>query len=185
MRYAEVVVDALRDEDEVVLVGHSLGGITIPLVAAARPVRSLVYLCAFIPRPGMSLLEQFKDEPISPRGFAEEVRVDEFERSYWPDLESVARGMYPDCPLEVAEWAFPRLRHQARAPIRERCPLDALPDCPSAYVLVRADGVVSPEWSRRAAREQLGVTALELDGGHSPFLTRPAELAELLVGLSG
>jgi hypothetical protein len=31
------------------------------------------------------------------------------------------------------------------------------------------------------SRELLGVAALELDGGHSPFLSRPRELADLLV----
>ncbi len=39
-RYAEIVTTALADADEnVVVVGHSLGGLTIPLVAAARPVQ--------------------------------------------------------------------------------------------------------------------------------------------------
>src|SRR3954454_25062964 len=50
--YADVVDKALGEADDVVLVGHSLGGLTIPLVAARRPVRRLVYLCAFVPTPG-------------------------------------------------------------------------------------------------------------------------------------
>ena len=51
--YATVVCDRLRAEDsDVVLVGHSLGGLTIPLVAAERPVQALVFLCALIPVPG-------------------------------------------------------------------------------------------------------------------------------------
>jgi len=49
--YANVVVDALpRFDTDVVVVGHSLAGLTIPLVAARRSVRRLVFLCAFIPR---------------------------------------------------------------------------------------------------------------------------------------
>src|SRR5262249_25275907 len=48
--YADVVCDALKGcNGDVVLVGHSLAGNTIPLVAARRPVRHLVYLCALIP----------------------------------------------------------------------------------------------------------------------------------------
>jgi len=47
--YAAIVVDALESTDgDVVVVGHSLGGQTIPLVAARRPVRRLVFLCALI-----------------------------------------------------------------------------------------------------------------------------------------
>jgi Asp-tRNA(Asn)/Glu-tRNA(Gln) amidotransferase A subunit family amidase len=41
-----------------VLVGHSLGGLTVPLVAASRPVRRLVFLCGLIPELGRSLVDQ-------------------------------------------------------------------------------------------------------------------------------
>jgi pimeloyl-ACP methyl ester carboxylesterase len=61
-RYAEVVVETLADHGPVVLVGHSLGGLTIPLVAAARPVERMVFLCAFIPIPGQPFSAQFGDE---------------------------------------------------------------------------------------------------------------------------
>jgi pimeloyl-ACP methyl ester carboxylesterase len=48
VRYAEIVAESLSGlEDDVVVVGHSLAGLTIPLVAALRPVRRLVFLCAF------------------------------------------------------------------------------------------------------------------------------------------
>ena len=51
--YAAQVTAALREVDgPVVLVGHSLGGLTIPVVAAHRPVALLVYLCAALPDPG-------------------------------------------------------------------------------------------------------------------------------------
>ncbi len=39
---------------------------------------------------------------------------------------------------------------------------------------------MNPEWSRHAERERLGVEAVEMDGEHSPFLTRPMELAQVL-----
>ena len=45
--YAAVAVTAFADADEdLVLVGHSLGGLTIPLIAASRPVRQLIFLAA-------------------------------------------------------------------------------------------------------------------------------------------
>ena len=48
--YRDVVLDALDGlGEDVVLVGHSLGGITVPLVGAARPVRRVVYLTPAIP----------------------------------------------------------------------------------------------------------------------------------------
>ena len=45
------------------LVGHSYAGNTIPLVAARRPLRHLVFLCAMIPDVGRSLAEQLTDKP--------------------------------------------------------------------------------------------------------------------------
>src|SRR4051794_27939833 len=53
--YADIVVDALADAgDDVVLVGHSLGSETVPIVADRRPVRLIVYLTPSLmslPRP--------------------------------------------------------------------------------------------------------------------------------------
>ena len=45
------------------MVGHSLGGLTIPLIAAARPVSQLVFLEAIIPRPGRTHDEANRAEP--------------------------------------------------------------------------------------------------------------------------
>ena len=54
---------------------------------------------------------------------------------------------------------------------------------PELQILCRNDRAVDPDWSRRVARERLGVEAIELPGGHSPFLSRPAELAARLDAL--
>src|SRR3954453_11641615 len=61
--YARVVADALGGADDVVLVGHSLAGLAVPLVAAARPVRRLVLIAALLAAPGRSLIDQLKEEP--------------------------------------------------------------------------------------------------------------------------
>src|SRR3954447_8046026 len=58
--YADIVVSALDGEpsDDIVLVGHSLGGLTVPLVAARRPVQHMVFVSALIAVPGRSFLDQ-------------------------------------------------------------------------------------------------------------------------------
>jgi len=62
--YADVVCAALDGcDDDVVLVGHSHGGFTIPVVAARRPVRDLVFLCAYVPVIGRSVQDQLRDKP--------------------------------------------------------------------------------------------------------------------------
>jgi pimeloyl-ACP methyl ester carboxylesterase len=62
----------------------------------------------------------------------------------------------------------------------ETFPLAALPDVPSSYIVCADDRTISPAWSRRTARERLGVEAVELPGGHCPYLSRPAHLADVL-----
>jgi pimeloyl-ACP methyl ester carboxylesterase len=183
--YAAVVSEALGDATEdVVLVGHSLGGITIPLVAARRPVRRLVYLCALVARPGRPVSDAFPEEPsVFAPGFGASNVHDELGRSSWSEREAAIEQLYGDAPRDLAEAAFARLRRQAQAPSTEPCPLDRLPDVPCTYVLATEDRAISPEWSRHVAHDWLGVEPIELPGSHSPFLSRPAELAELLASL--
>jgi hypothetical protein len=185
--YAYVVVDALEDEgDDVVVVGHSLAGHTIPLVAAWRPVARLVYLCGLVALPGRSLGDQLGTEEgmLHPGYDAGLGEIDSYGRRGWADEDAARATLFADCDDETVRGALARLRPQALAPYREPCPLEALPDTPATYVLCTEDRLVEPDWSRRVARERLGAEVLELPGSHSPFLSRPAELAALLDDLA-
>ncbi len=55
-----------------------------------------------------------------------------------------------------------------------------LPAARSVSLVCARDAVVNPEYSRRAARERLGVASVELDAGHFPMLTAPDALADAL-----
>jgi pimeloyl-ACP methyl ester carboxylesterase len=176
--YAAVVRDALGGADDAVVVGHSLGGVTVPLV----PARKLVFLCAYVPEPGRSLVDR-DDEAWGP-GFAASVVRDELGRSYWPDLEQAVRDLQYDVPREQALAAAAKLRRQGPKPSRQQTPLTALPDVERAYIATADDYAIPPAFQRRIAREELGVEPLEVPGGHSPMLVRPAELAALLHSLA-
>ena len=182
--YADVVVASLEGVgDDVVVVGHSLAGHTIPLVAARRPVRRLVFLCALIALPGRSFVEQLREAdpvitlPDYEAGIGE---VDEQGRRRWVDFEIAWSEMYGDCDEATARAAFDRLRPQDTTPYRVPCPLETLPAVETAYVMGSEDRMVNPDWSRLAAPERLGVEPVELAGSHSPMMARPRELAELL-----
>ena len=182
-RYAEIVARAMPPVDDVILVGHSLGGLTIPRVAARRRVRRLVFLCALIPEFGRSLVEQIAADPeiYDPVIRSHPGRLTDPDGTVRLRDAATARDIFcHDCAPDDVRWLFERLRPQAAAPRRETFALSAWPPGERAYVVCREDRAVSPAWSRRAARERLGAEPLELDGSHSPFLSRPAELAALL-----
>ena len=181
--YARVVCAAIpAGVDDAVLVGHSLGGHSVARAAAQRRVARAVYLCGLVPEVGRSMLDQARDRDgmLLPAYLAGLGPTDADGRRVWVD-EQVARDiMYPDCTGAVARWAFTQLRPQANAPYAEPCPPIDLRATPSTYVLATDDLLVEPAWSRRTAA-RLGADLVEIPGGHSPALARPAELADVLV----
>lgn len=191
--WARTVVEALApDADDVVVVGHSLGGLAVPLVATLTPVRHLVFLGAMVPMPGMAYADYLATQDaiafsMDSGSEAEDPEAatpaSEPERGVIPWAAARA-GFYQDLPEEVAWRAWERLRPQAMTVFTEPCPLEAWPDVPSTYVLMTEDRAVNPSWSRRVATERLGARLLELPGGHSPFYSRPVELAETLVQIA-
>jgi pimeloyl-ACP methyl ester carboxylesterase len=56
-----------------------------------------------------------------------------------------------------------------------------MPDVQIRSIVCREDRIVAPEYSRRVARDLLGIDVTELPGGHSPMASRPEALAELLL----
>ena len=178
--YAAVVLRALDEAgDDVVLVGHSLGGLTVPLVAAARAVRRMVLIAALLPEPDRSFREQVAEDPTALL-IVEGVARDAQGREVWVDADAAVRALYADCEPADAAAAVARLRPQARSPYAEPCPLERWPNVPCEYILCTEDATVSPEWARRTVPARLGIVPRELTSGHSPMLARPAELAALL-----
>jgi pimeloyl-ACP methyl ester carboxylesterase len=186
--YADVVCAALTGCDgDINLVGHSLGGNTIPLVAARRPVSHLVYLCAVLPRTGSSLMDQVADDPgmLNPGYLPALSEPDDRNRQVWVDPALARRHLYADCDDATATAAILRLRPQALHPMLQPYPLRELPAVDSTYVVCTDDLMVPSEWSRRVAPGRVGADLIELPGSHSPFLSRPRALAEVLLDVAG
>lgn len=179
--YAAAALGAFAEAGEdLVVVGHSLAGLTIPLIAAARPVHQLIFLNAMLPQPRKAQDQVLSTEPPvvlpGPEGGAYQ---DPGGATRWrPD--AAARWFFADCPADLAAWAASRLRGQCWKIISEVTPLSAWPGVPCASVFGSHDLVINPEWSRRAAPSILGVQPIEIDAGHSPFLATPAALAQLI-----
>jgi pimeloyl-ACP methyl ester carboxylesterase len=183
--YATVVEKALGPDSEPVLVGHSMAGLVIPLVAQHRPVRRLVYLAAFIPVPGKSANDQRATEPIDGRVPPKTAEWTDLGDDVWMIGPNTATELFfHDAPAATARWATKRLRPQSYRIFAETTPLASLPDVDSRSIVCRDDRALNPEWVRTASRDRLGVEAIEMEGGHSPLLTRPSELARVLHSLT-
>ena len=158
--YADTVVEAVGDRPDPVVVAHSLGGFTAPLVCARMPVGALVFVAAMIPAPGELFADWWKNTG--------------FEDSGYDDV------YYHDVPPELTTEAQARERDQAETPLNDPWPLETWPDVPTHYLLCRDDRLFKAEWARRHARERLGIEPAEMDGGHYIMLSRPRELADRL-----
>ena len=173
IRYADVIIGAISGCENPILVGHSAAGWFIPLVAARRPIRRMVFLAAVIPRLGMSFLDLLKAEPdmINPEWIGKDPRIPSIADEF----------LLHDCPSELRAWAHETMRIvNAQNAIVERYPLDRWPDIPSSYIVCAEDRTITPDWSCKTARSQLRCEPIELPGGHCPYISRPAALAQVL-----
>jgi pimeloyl-ACP methyl ester carboxylesterase len=163
--YADAVVGAIGDRGRVIVVGHSLGGFTAPLVCGRIPVDALVLVAGMIPSPGELFADWWSNAG--------------YEASGYDDL------FYHDVPPGLAAEAQRRERDESSRALQEPWPLEAWPDAPTRYLLCRDDRMFTPDWARRHARERLRIEPDEMDGGHYITLSRPRELAERLVAYAG
>ena len=181
--YARAVVDAAAGFDEpVTVVGHSLGGLTAPLIPGRRPVAQLVLLAAILPVPGEPAGGSLGREAFA-EGFDDLAVMQMAEdngASRWPREAAIA-AFYHDVPEPLVTEAVAALRLQQWGPTQETWPLSAYPDVPTRYIATADDRILDPAWQVRTAEERLGIEAEVIEGSHSPMLSRPAELADLLL----
>jgi pimeloyl-ACP methyl ester carboxylesterase len=188
--YAATVLAALADShpaDDVVVVGHSLGGLSIPLVAARTAVTELVFVCAFVPLPGAALADDLftLDDTFAPEWAelaSQQVRHDDGSSS-WPTEAAIA-AFYHDCPPEQAAWASGLLRPQAWSVANEPSPLTAYPEVRARAIVCTEDRVLNAASCARHAMERLDATVIRLGGGHSPMVAQPAALVDALLATS-
>lgn len=175
--HAETVVDTLErsglQPQDLVCVAHSASGMYLPLVAERWPPRRMVFLAAFIPRPGVSFMEQYRANPsmFNAAWVGKNPMEDEVALEF----------LFHDCPAERLDWALStRVLFYAKRAMEEPCPLRAWPAVPATYIVCTEDRTIAPAWQRRTAREWLSVEPIELPGGHCPHVSRPEAVADVL-----
>lgn len=168
----------------VVICGHSAAGPAISFAAAASDaVRRLVYLAALMPVEDEELAAFLEGTGAR---FGRQMRFSDGTLMV-AGLEAATELMYHDCTPEDARWAYDRLVPE---PINHgeeggSTPIAVAPweTIPTTYVVCADDRGFPPELQRHlAARAQ---TVVEWPTGHSPFVSRPELVVDLLAGLVG
>jgi pimeloyl-ACP methyl ester carboxylesterase len=164
--YADTVVGAIGDRANLIVVAQSSGGFTAPLVCDRVAADLLVLVAPMIPAPGEA-----------PADYWSGTRYEDEVRERYDDTVAL---FYQDVPPELAAEALKRARGQSEARMGEPSPLRVWPDVPTRVLICRDDRLFPARYLRRVARERLGITPDEIDGGHTPALSRPHELADRL-----
>ncbi len=165
--------------DDVVLVGHSYGGLVVSGVAEAceNQITDLVYLDGFLPDHGQSAWD------ITPDGKVQWEKKAEESGAGWlvPPVDPVE--MYAVSDPDDARWLqekmvpTPLYTHEEslHAPDERRKGL------PQAYISCRQYEVFKP-MAQKARRE--GIRYYELDTGHDAMVTAPDELTNILLDIA-
>ena len=188
----QAILDVLVDRD--VLVGHSGGGFDITLAADAAPdkVGHLIYLAAGIPIEGRPLVDATGgassdgdagrinrlNETISPTV----LKPNNQGRLEWIDRLAARNVFYHDCDDALVDWAFSRFSPAPPEILTEPVTLSRFwdADLSRSYILCSEDRALPFATAMRFAG-RLGVVPQVIAGSHSPFFSRPVELARALV----
>jgi pimeloyl-ACP methyl ester carboxylesterase len=138
----------------------------------------LVLVTGMIPAPGRTSEDLFADTGWN-RAVEEQARRDGGLTGH--DDPYVA--FYHDVPRALAEEAMGKERRQSLAAGRQPWPLDAWPTVPTRFVLCTEDRFFPAGWMRKVVADRLALTPVEIAAGHCVPLSRPKELAALLVDM--
>ena len=187
-QYAAAVRAVLPDDlADVVLVGHSFGGFTVSTIAAEHLGMSVVYVAAWVPRAGASVLDLFVGgDPF------EDGDEDAGIAAFGGLIASAGAGLCArtstgSSPRPIRPSRTRPGRTSSGRSVRRASPRCARsgaaicrPPAAAPTSLTTADTLVPPE-AQRAMAASVGADVVEIDTGHSPFGEQPARLAELLV----
>jgi pimeloyl-ACP methyl ester carboxylesterase len=158
-----------------VVVGHSYGGSVISAAAAGLPVARLIYLAAFLTESGADTSALVSGK------LGESIVVG--ERGYTVDPAAIPELFYGDSDPARAAEMIARLRPM---PFDTSGPLETEPawrSIPATYVVCTNDQAIPASSQRQMAARAEAV--IEWPTDHSPFVTRPSAVAELIASYVG
>ncbi|TPK83098.1 alpha/beta hydrolase [Mesorhizobium sp. B2-4-17] len=160
----------------VILVGHSYGGVVISEAGTDPKVAGVVYITAFAPDAGESVSSLIANPPPSAPVPPILAPVDGFlflDRGKF--AASFAADVRPDLASFMADsqvpWAVAALEGKVSAP--------AWKVKPSWYLVATEDKMIPPD-AQRAMSKRAGSTVVEVPGSHAIYVSKPGAVAELI-----
>ena len=173
-------IGAVGDE-KVVLVGHSLAGMSLPRVAARVPERlaHIVFVSCSVPPEGRSPIDMLEPE------VQKLARTQEARGTSTVLPEAAARAMFcNDMDEEQARFVIDGLVPEAPEPIHEPSRLAGLANgVPMTWVRLLRDTVLPPATQDvyiEAIRSVAPIAVVDLDAGHDAMVSQPEALARVL-----
>ncbi len=174
-------VDSVRQvltasDEPTVVVAHSYGGIvTAQAATGVDTVHHLLLISSYLPEIGQSLSSFGGDGPapfldIDPEGGTFTVRP-----------EALAETFLQDCDREIQRQAIDKTARQSLAVLSQPVRSASWQHVPSTYLVCAQDQGTTADSQREFARRAASV--VELDTGHHPFLSQPAAVRDLILGL--
>lgn len=177
--YRDAILDAIEEPE--IVVGHSMAGFPIAAAAEAEPdkISRLVFLCAYAPISGTSLIEMRKMAKRQP--LLDAIQKTHDELAWIPIPEKARETFYHDCPEGTLTYAAPRLVAQAIRPQATALELGAnYASVAKSYIRCTDDRTIPPEFQEEMALSFDPENRHEMHTSHSPFFAAPVELAQLL-----
>jgi pimeloyl-ACP methyl ester carboxylesterase len=181
--YAGRVCEVLGQGSEPsILVANSMGGVVISQAAARLPdrVTRLVYVAAFLPGDGQSLID-LTELPEGEGDLVQATVVVEGEPPVGTLPEESLREGNLACPPDVLDWAVKMAGPQPVVPFTEPVSLnDDFERIPKTYVICARDRFIPPPLQRRMIKDRDVADVIELDTDHHPQLSATDRLAKEL-----
>lgn len=185
--YVDHVCTVIQGQREpVVLLGHSLGGMTITQVAEMIPDRIawVVYLTAMMPKNGQNRTHLAEHE--GPEDMAAKRILSEDGLSATMAHDVIPPTFYAECPAADVERAIARLVPQAVEPFRQQAQTtpERFGTVKRAYIECLRDRAIPIAMQRAMIAAQPCDRVFTIDTDHSPFYSAPEELATHLLALA-
>ncbi len=178
--YGEAALAAIdgKAADDAILVGHSMGGMVIPRMAAKRPKARLAFLCAGFAHTTEE--ERLETLAMTTRDFFGWLIADEQGRVTMSKENAIA-AFYGDVAPDIADRAVAGLRPQWAEAFGNVRPVAPYASNVTQVIYTTGDRIIDPAQHVAIAKARFGhVTPVALPGAHSPFLSHPAALAAIL-----